>query len=110
MAIAGAKCEMTGFRTALQETIFQGLGPAFTEPFTGLMPVIGPGMKAIAQGINQNILQVFDTLQTPQGKASSSACWGHRRGAEEVHRVPRPVHSRLGHLDGRRCRAPAAGG
>ena len=68
MTVAGMKDEMLEFRNALQDTIFQGAGPAFREMFNNLMPVIGPGMQQIAQGLNQNLLQVFDSLQSPDGQ------------------------------------------
>lgn len=68
-AIAGLKGGIFDFKNELQDTIFQGVGPAITAGFNNLMPVIGPGMTAIAQGLNQNILAVFDSLQSADGQS-----------------------------------------
>jgi hypothetical protein len=69
MTIAGMKDQLYEFRNSIQDTIFQGAGPAFANMFDNLLPVIQPGMQSIAQGLNQNLLQVFDTLQSPDGKS-----------------------------------------
>jgi hypothetical protein len=67
--LMGMKGPLMDFRNTLQDTLFQGLGPALENGFNSLLPVVGPGMKAIATAMNQNILQVFDTLKSPDGKS-----------------------------------------
>lgn len=69
MSVAGMKDEMYAFRNSIQDTIFQGAGPAFADMFNDLLPVIQPGMEKIAQGLNANLLQVFDTLKSPDGQS-----------------------------------------
>ena len=67
--IAGMKDELYGFRNAIQDTIFQGAGPAFSQMFDNLLPVVQPGMEKVAEGMNHVIMEAFDTLQTPEGKS-----------------------------------------
>jgi len=69
LAISGMKGEIQGFKSELQDVLFQGLGPALTTTFHNLLPIIGPGMREIAQAMNQNILTVFDSLSSPGGKS-----------------------------------------
>ena len=69
MTLAGMKDEIYNFRNAIQDTIFQGAGPAFRDMFNDLLPVIQPGMEQIAKGLNANILEVFDTLKSPDGQS-----------------------------------------
>jgi hypothetical protein len=67
--LMGMRGPIQDFRNSLQDTLFQGLGPALEGMFKNLLPVIEPGMQAITAGLNKNILQVFDSLQSPDGKS-----------------------------------------
>lgn len=66
--LAGMKGQMMGFKNDIQDTIFQGTAPAFEDLFKEISPVVKPGMEAIAKGLNQNLLAVFDTVKSPDGK------------------------------------------
>lgn len=67
--LMGMRGPIQDFRNSLQDTLFQGLGPALEGMFKNLLPIIEPGMQAITAGLNKNILQVFDSLQSPDGKS-----------------------------------------
>lgn len=69
MAISGLKGEINDFQMSIQDVIFQGVAPAIQDGFEKILPVLQPGMTAIAQGMNRNILQVFDTLTSPSGQS-----------------------------------------
>jgi hypothetical protein len=84
MTIAGFKDEMYGFRNAIQDTIFQGAGPAFADMFNDLLPVVQPGMERIAQGLNSNLLQVFDTLKSPDGQSIIERILGGTADTQEA--------------------------
>lgn len=66
-AIAGLRGPMHDLKNMVQDTMFSGLGTAFTDMFNSIGPTVTLGMRAIAQGLNRNILQVFDSLKSPQG-------------------------------------------
>ena len=67
--IAGMKGEIFDFRNSVQDTIFAGSGGAIQRMFDNLAPAVEPGLKHIAEGLNQNLLQVFDSVQSPDGKS-----------------------------------------
>lgn len=67
--IAGMKGELFDFKNSIQDTIFNGAGSAFSNMFDKLAPVVEPGMERIAQGLNRNLLQVFDTVSSPDGQS-----------------------------------------
>lgn len=69
LAIAGMKGELFDFRNVIQDTIFAGIGPGILNAFHNLEPILRSGMTEIAQGLNQNILQVFSSLQSPAGQS-----------------------------------------
>lgn len=69
LAFSDAKGLIQQFQQGLQETFFAGLGPRVRGMFDSLLPSIEPGMTDIAKALNQNILQVFDTLESPDGKS-----------------------------------------
>lgn len=69
LAVSGMKGELFDFRMLLQDKIFAGVGPALVNTFHGLEPILRSGMGRIAEGLNANILQIFDTLQSPTGQS-----------------------------------------
>lgn len=68
-AIADQKGALVGFRNDLQDTFFSGLADKLTGTFNNLLPVIKPGMTAIAQAMNENMVAAFDTLESPGGRS-----------------------------------------
>lgn len=68
-AIGGLRSEITEFQRGLQDIMFLNVGDKIRETFANLAPTVMPGMNAIAEGLNQNILQIFDTLQSPDGQS-----------------------------------------
>lgn len=83
LTIAGFKGEMMDLRNGIQETMFQGTGPAFAQMFNNLLPVVGPGMQRIAHAMNQSMLQVFDSLGSPQGQSIIDRILGGTGEAQE---------------------------
>lgn len=68
-AIGGLRSEITEFQRGLQDVMFDGVADQITGTFENLGPTIMPGMNAIAQGLNQNILAIFAALNSPDGKS-----------------------------------------
>lgn len=84
MAIAGLKGELMDFKLAIQDTVFAGVGPALQSTFAELLPVLQPGMQAIAEGLNRNILQVFDTLESGPGQSIIERILGGTAQAQQA--------------------------
>lgn len=68
-AIGGLRSEITIFQRSLQDRMFDGVAEQITATFQNLAPSIMPGMNAIADGLNQNILSIFESLNSPDGQS-----------------------------------------
>jgi hypothetical protein len=82
--LMGMRGPITEFRMEIQDLIFQGLGPGVQGLFDSLMPVVGPGMRSIASAINDNILTLFDSLQSPQGQSIIERILGGTAEAQQM--------------------------
>lgn len=83
-AIGGLRSEITLFQRGLQDVMFDGVAEKITSTFQNLAPTIEPGMNAIAQGLNQNILQIFDTLNSNEGKSIIERILGGTAEAQKM--------------------------
>jgi hypothetical protein len=83
-AIEGLRSGITGFQRDLQDTMFDGVAEQITGTFSNLAPTIMPGMNAIAQGLNQNIMQIFDTLNSPDGQSIIERILGGTAEAQQA--------------------------
>ncbi|QAX93099.1 tape measure protein [Mycobacterium phage RedRaider77] len=84
LSIAGMRGEFEMLRNMVQETIFQGTGPAFQQMISNLLPIVGPGMQRIAAAMNDNILTVFKELESPTGKSIIERILGGTAEAQKM--------------------------
>lgn len=68
-AIKSLREEITGFQRGLQDTMFNGVADQILGTFKNLAPTIMPGMQAISQALNDNILAVFNSINSSDGKS-----------------------------------------